>query len=85
MFAQSNTAAPTLYISSSNQLLSVATNNQLPIVNASTANPPNDNCTVGTVEVNTGNGWIVITSNGVILTRNEGNTYLQVCLCVLMN
>ena len=85
MFSQSTTAAPTLYISSTNQLLSVATNNPLPIVHTSTANPPNDNCTVGTMEVNTGNGWIGITSNGVILTRTEGNTYLQVCLCVLVN
>ena len=85
MFSQSTTAAPTLYISSTNQLLSVATKNQLPIVHTSTGNPPNDNCTVGTMEVNTGNGWIGITSNGVILTRNVGNTYLQVCLCVLVN
>lgn len=63
-------------------MLSVATNSQLSIVHTSTSDPPNNNCTVGTMEVNTGNGWITITSNGVILTKNEGNTYLQVCLCI---
>ena len=75
---QSSQKTPPLYINSNNDLVSVATGNKLSITDSATGDPINVSCAISIIEVDTGTGWVAVTSGSIGLTTEAENTYLTV-------
>ena len=83
MFGASSAIVPAFYISSDNtQLLSVATDMPLPIIGVSgqVTSLYDGQCTLESLEVNSGNGFSTFNSTGFSLTFTDNQAFLEVSL-----
>lgn len=78
---QTSQQTPPLFFNSNNELVLVATGNRPPIVHSVTGTAISSGCQIMRAEVDTGNGWSLLSSGLFELTTVGGtNTYLNVSL-----